>query len=159
MSCCGFLDLFLEFEQLLYILFKLLLSRCTGLLCLMKIVSCSLSVGQVVLSIQNGAHLLIVFRQSRGICNDWSSFIAFLAAIFLWSSLGSELSIYVHHFSSSHVLVTILRRAYELICTLLSTGVYLRWLLFFWLTLFFRRLQRELHSSLPNSDYSFTLPH
>ena len=35
----------------------------------------------------------------------------------------------------------------------LSTGVYLRWLLCFWPTLFFRHLQRELQSSLPHFYY------
>lgn len=42
---------------------------------------------------------------------------------------------------------------------LLSTGVYSRWLLFFWLTLFFRHLQRKLQSSLPNSDYYSMSPY
>jgi len=152
-----FLDLFLQFEPPLYILFKILLSRCTWLLCLMSIVSCSLSVGQVVLSIQKGAHLLTVFRQSRGICNDWSSSIAFLAAIFFnkpswfwtqyfWSPFFF-LSCAGYHFKEG---------LWTNLYYLLSTGVYSQWLLFFWLTLFFRHLQRELQSSLPNSDYCFT---
>ena len=42
----------------------------------------------------------------------------FLQLYFLISPLGSELSISDHHFSLCHVLVTILRRAYELICTI-----------------------------------------
>jgi hypothetical protein len=47
-----------------------------------------LSVGQVVLSIQKGVHLLIVFGQSRGICNDLSSSIAFSCSyIFYEASL------------------------------------------------------------------------
>ena len=113
-----FLDLFLQFEPPLYILFKILLSRCTWLLCLMSIVSCSLSVGQVVLSIQKGAHLLTVFRQSRGICNDWSSSIAFLAAIFFMMLPW----FWTQYFWSPFFFVSCaayhLRRAYELISTI-----------------------------------------
>jgi hypothetical protein len=46
-----------------------------------------LSVGQVVLSIQKGAHLLIVFGQSRGICNDLSSSIAFSCSYIFFMKL------------------------------------------------------------------------
>ena len=63
-----------------------------------------------------------LFRKSICVFNDWSSSIAFLAAILLQISLCSELSTSDHHFSSSHVLVTILSRAYELIYILMSTG-------------------------------------
>jgi len=77
--------------------------------------------------------------------------LLFLQLYFLWSSLGSELNISDHHFSSSHVGYHFKEGLWTNLYYLLSTGVYSRWLLFFWLTLFFRHLQRELQSSLPNS--------
>jgi len=93
----------------------------------MSIVSCSLSVGQVVLSIQKGAHLLIVFHQSRGICNDLSSSIAFLAAIifiklpWFWTQYFLSPFFFVscaaYHFKEG-LWVSKKRRAYELICTI-----------------------------------------
>ena len=114
----------------------------------------------MVFWIQKGAYLLIVFHRLKGMCKN-SLFI--FALIFIkklfWFCIRFFLITIIF---SPHVLIAILTRAFSLICTissctnlyyLLSTGVYLRWLLCFWPTLFFRHLQRELQSSLPHFYY------
>jgi len=106
--------------------------------------------------IQKGAYLLIVFHRLKGMCKNPLFIFAliFIKKLF-WFCIRFFLITIIF---SPHVLIAILTRAFSLICTiscctnlyyLLSTGVYLRRLLCFWPTLFFRHLQRELQCSLP----------
>ena len=110
----------------------------------------------MVFWIQKGAYLLIVFHRLKGMCKNPLFIFAliFIKKLF-WFCIRFFLITIIF---SPHVLIAILTRAFSLICTiscctnlyyLLSTGVYLRWLLCFWPTLFFRHLQRELQCSLP----------
>jgi hypothetical protein len=73
----------------------------------------------VVFWIQKEAYLPIVFHRLKGMCNDLSSSIAFsfFALIFV-KKYKNLLWFCTLYFFSPHVLITIIRRAFALICTI-----------------------------------------